>query len=166
MQHFSAVVLFWPPRPLLVLQNDHGAQIWPLIWNQWPKEPMWPKFQGMVVSQFWNLLRKSASSRAALRFALQLKRRETFSCGQIYYCLAFWMKRKCCSNKNPYLARRWLKAKETLQMCLRRKKWLTGWQTDRKLSERELLWGHLLNLLIGEGHYVTHSKYLEELQSG
>ena len=100
-------------------------------------------FQGMVDSQFRNLLRKSASSRAALRFALQLKRRETFSCGQIYYCLAFWMKRKCCSNKNPYLARRWLKAKETLQMCLRRKKWLTGWQKPTENCQNESCFGDI-----------------------
>ena len=65
------IPLFISPRPLRP-PNNLGGQIWPQIWNQWPKEPMWPKFQGTFVSHFRNFSRlKSACSWPAL--ALQVK---------------------------------------------------------------------------------------------
>ena len=48
------IPVFISPRPLRP-PNGLGGQIWPQIWNQWPKEPSWPKFQGTFVSQFRNL---------------------------------------------------------------------------------------------------------------
>ena len=64
------IPLFISPRPLRP-PNNLGGQIWPQIWNQWPKEPMWPKFQGTFVSHFRNFSRlKSACSWPAL--ALQV----------------------------------------------------------------------------------------------
>ena len=64
------IIVFISPRPLRP-PNSLGGQIWPQIWNQWPKEPMWPKFQGTFVSHFRNFSRvKSVCSWPAL--ALQV----------------------------------------------------------------------------------------------
>ena len=41
----------WPP-------NGLGGHTWHQIWNQWPKEPLGPKFQTTFVSHFWNLSRE------------------------------------------------------------------------------------------------------------
>ena len=42
------IPVYRSPRPLQPPNNLRG-QIWPRIWNQWPKKPMWPKLQGTFV---------------------------------------------------------------------------------------------------------------------
>ena len=54
--HFTILIPgFRSSRPLWPPQQPQRSNPTSVFWNQWPKEPIGPKFQGVFVSQFRNL---------------------------------------------------------------------------------------------------------------